>query len=112
MVAVILIALLLTRNKDHQSKLTGERDDSSGINIDFKSDDPKNRLKVNKLEAIRELTIKEAQLTNMVKKIVLHLVFLFLLAVVCYGNKNENRYPMTTEMRNPTLTKTFSKVNI
>ena len=112
MVAVILIALLLTRNKDHQSKLTGERDNSSEINIDFLSDDPKRRLKFYKLEALRERNKKEAQLTNMVKKIVLHLVFLFLLAVVCYGNKNENRYLMTTEMRNPTLTKTFSKVRI
>ena len=112
MVAVILIALLLTRNRDHQSELTGERDDSSGINTDFLSDDPKRRLKIDKLEAIRERTKKEAQLTNMVKKLVLHLVFLFLLAVVCYGNKNENRYLMTTEMKNPTLTKTFCKVTV
>lgn len=108
MLAVILIALLLSRNMDHPGELTSEGDDSSRIDIGFLGDDPKRRLKRNKLEAIRERTKKEAQLTSIVKKIVLYLVFLFLLAVVCYGNKNENRYLMTTGMRNPT--RKFNKV--
>ena len=115
MVAVILIALLLSSSKDNPGELASERDDSSRINIDFLSDDPKRRLKRYKLkryklEVIRERTKKEARLTSMVRKTVLHLLILFLLAVVCYGNKNENRYRMTTEMRNPT--KRFSKVRI
>lgn len=110
MVAVILIAMLLSRNKEHPSEHTSESNDTSRINIDFVSDDHKSRLKHCKLQAMREQTKKEAQLTSMVKKIVLHLVFLCFLAIVCYGIKNENRYLMTKEMRNPT--KTFSKVRI
>ena len=110
MMAVILIALLLSRNESYPGELHGERDDSSRISTDFLRDDPKRRLKRYKLEAVRERTKKEAQLTSMVKKIVLHLVFLFLLAVVCYGNKSENRYLMTTGLINPT--KKFPKVRI
>ena len=85
MVAVILIALLLSGSKYNPGELASERDDSSRINIDFLSDDPKRRLKRYKLEAIRERTKKEARLTSMVRKTVLHLLFLVLLAVVCYG---------------------------
>ena len=110
MMAVILIALLLSRNESHPGELHSERDDSSRISTDFLRDDSKRRLKRYKLEAVREQTKKEAQLTSMVKKIVLHVVFLFLLAVVCYGNKSENRYLMTTGLINPT--KKFPKVRI
>ena len=108
MLAVILIVLLLSRNKDHRGGCESNEDDQYKIDIDLLNDDPKRRLKRYKLEAKREQTKKEAQLTSMVKKIVLHLGFLFFLAVVCYGNKNENRFLMTTAMRNPI--KKFNKV--
>ncbi|XP_078363993.1 polycystin family receptor for egg jelly-like [Oculina patagonica] len=108
MLAVILIALLLSRNRDHREACDGYGDVPYKIDIDLLNDDPKRRFKRYKLEAMRERTKKEAQLTGMVKKVVLHLVFLFFLAVVCYGNKNENRFLMTTAMRNPI--KNFSKV--
>ncbi|XP_078351521.1 polycystin family receptor for egg jelly-like isoform X1 [Oculina patagonica] len=108
MLAVILIALLLSRNKDHREGCEEYENVPCKIDIDLLNDDPKRRLKRYKLEAMRERTKKEAQLTGMVKKIVLQLVFWFFLAVVCYGNKNENRFLMTTAMRNPI--KNFTKV--
>ena len=49
---------------------------------------------------MRERSKKEAQLTSMTRDIILHLIFVFLLAIVSYGNNNGNRFLMTTEMRN------------
>ena len=49
---------------------------------------------------MRERSKKEAQLASMTRDIILHLIFVFLLAIVSYGNKNVNRFLMTTETRN------------
>ena len=104
MLAVIVISLLLSRNNKDKS---GDSDDESTEgdtfedDIDFLSDDPKQRSKQNLLEKMRVRGKKEAQLTLIVRDIVLHLIYVFLLAIVCYGNNNGNRFLMTTAMRNP-----------
>ena len=103
MVAVIVISLLFSKNNKNKSgdaEEDNEERDAYDDDIDFLSDDPKQRFKQSLLEKMRTRSKKEAQLTDMTKDIVLHLIFMFLLAIVCYGNKNENRYLMTSTMRN------------
>ena len=104
MLAVIIISMLLSRNntgKSSESKEESKGSDVSELEIDFLSDDPKQRFKQNLMEKMRIRSKKEAQLTDIVKEIVLHLIFMFLLAIVCYGNKNSSRFLMTTAVRNP-----------
>ena len=102
MIAVITISFLLIRkNKDQCVEKREEiAIDPLSIKIDFVSDDPKQRFKKYQREKMRERSKKEAQLTSMTRDIILHLIFVFLLAIVSYGNKNENRFLMTTETRN------------
>ena len=101
MLAVIVISLLLTRNKRETSDESEEENTGEHLeDIDFLSDDPKQRFKRYQMEAMRERSKKEAQLTVMVREIVIHLIFVFFLAVTCYGNKNANRFLMTTMMTN------------
>ena len=103
MVAVTIISLLFSKNnksKSRDAEEESEERDAYDNDIDFLSDDPKQRFKQSLLEKMRTRSKKEAQLTDMTKDIVLHLIFMFLLAIVCYGNKNENRYLMTSTMRN------------
>ena len=103
MVAVIVISLLFSKNNKNKSRDAeedSEERDAYDNDIDFLSDDPKQRFKQSLLEKMRTRSKKEAQLTDMAKDIVLHLLFMFLLAIVCYGNKNESRYLMTSTMRN------------
>lgn len=100
---LVVFALLLTRFKAGSRYF---RDETEGENdheneIDFLSDDPKQRFKRDQIDKIRERTKKEAKLTGMVKDIVLHLTFVFFMAVVCYGNKNDNRFLLTRTMINP-----------
>ena len=104
MLAVIVISLLFSKNnknKGSDSEEESEERDTHDNDIDIFSDDPKQRFKQSLLEKMRIRSKKEAQLTDIVKDIVLHLIFMSLLAIVCYGNKNESRYLMTTTMRNP-----------
>ena len=103
MLAVVVISLLFTRNNKDKSEDSEEEckeSDTSDLDINFLSDDPKERFKQNLMEKMRIRSKKEAQLTGIAKDIVLHLIFVFLLAITCYGNKNENRFLMTTAMRN------------
>ena len=102
MMAVIVVSFLLSR-KNTDSRENCEDDNAAHPyenEIDFLSDEPKQRFKRYQMEKMREQSKKEAQLIGMVREIVLHLIFVFLLAIVCYGNKNENRFLMTTAMRN------------
>ena len=104
MLAVVVISLLFSRNSTNKSSNAGGESDERDAyddGIDFLSDDPKQRFKQSLLEKMRIRSKKEAQLTDIVKNIVLHLIFMFFLAIVCYGNKNESRYFMTITMRNP-----------
>ena len=109
MIAVIAISFLLIRkNKDQREEEKEEiAIDPLAIEIDFVSDDPKQRFKKYQREKMRERSKKEAQLTSMTRDIILHLIFMFLLAIVSYGNKNGNRFLMTTEIRNR-----FTKFNV
>ena len=109
MVAVIVISFLLIRKNKMQYKEEKEEItiDPLAIEIDFLSDDPKQRFKKCQREKMRERSKKEAQLTTMTRDIILHLIFVFLLAIVSYGNKNGNRFLMTTETRNR-----FTKFNV
>ena len=109
MVAVIVISFLLLRKNKIQYKEEKEEIaiDPLAIEIDFLSDDPKQRFKKCQREKMRERSKKEAQLTTMTRDIILHLIFVFLLAIVSYGNKNGNRFLMTTETRNR-----FTKFNV
>ena len=102
MLAVVVISLLLSRNKDSNgdSEEGSEQGDPNENDIDFLSDDPKQRFRRYQMEKMRERSKKEAKLTVMVREIILHLIFVLLLAIVCYGNKNGNRFLMTTAIRN------------
>lgn len=104
MLGVIVISLLLSKtNKNTSSDVAeGEREEREAYEegMDFLSDDPKQRFKQTLLEKMRIRSKKEAHMTSMVKNIVLHVIFMFLLVIVCYGNKNESRYLMTSAMKN------------
>ena len=108
MLAVLLVSFLLSRNKEDDGEegdvKEGQLEDND---LDFLSDNPKQRFKQSLMEKMRIRSRKEAQLARKTKEIVLHLVFVFPLSVVCYGNKNENRFLMTTEMKN-----TFSSFDL
>ena len=100
MMAVIVISFLLTRNNKDNGEEEDIEADPCEIDIDFLSDDPKQRFKRYQMEKIRERSKREAQLASMTRDIILHLIFVFLLAIVSYGNKNGNRFLMTSETRN------------
>ncbi|KAL9954033.1 hypothetical protein ACROYT_G041521 [Oculina patagonica] len=104
MLAVIVVSLLFSRrnkNESDDSEEESKESDAYDDDVDFLSDDPKQRFKQKLLEKMRMRSKKEAQLTDIVKEIVLLIIFMFLLAIVCYGNKNGNRFLMTTAVKNP-----------
>ena len=109
---VVMIALLVTKTNDNEGEheIETERHGLFGNESDFQSNDPKQRFKRSMLEAIRERTKKEVKLAGMAKEIVLHLIFVFSLTIVCYGNKNDQRFLMTTAQVTPF--QTFHKVRI
>ena len=103
MLAVVLFSLLLTRTKDSSGsqETENDREDAYTSGIDFLSDNPKERFKRSRLEVIRERTKKEVKLAGMMKEIIIHLIFVFFLAIVCYSNKNSQRFMMTTTLLDP-----------
>ena len=102
MLAVVIVSLLVTRTKDDSEDSETENEEDVNLNdIDLFSDDPKQRFKRARLGVMRERAIKELKLVNTMKEIVVHLIFVFFLAIVCYGNKNSNRFMMTTTLMNP-----------
>ena len=107
MLAVVVISLLLTRSNGKSEDYEEENEGIDVDDVDFLVDDPKERFKRSRLEAIRERTKKEVKLAGMTKDIVLHLIFVFFLAMVCYGNKNSYRFMMTSTLLNP-----FSKFDL
>ena len=103
MLVVVVVSLLVTRAKGSCEDSEGESEDDNVFmdDIDLLCDDPKERFKRSRLEVMRERAKKEVKLAGMAKEIVLHLVFVFFLAMVCYGNKNNHRYMMTATLLNP-----------
>ena len=109
MLAVVVVSFLLTRTEGRSHDPEGDTGEG-GIresDIDFLVDAPKERFKRSRLEAIRHRTKKKVKLAGMTKEIVLHLIFVFFLAMVCYGNKNSYRFMMTSTLFNP-----FSKFDL
>ena len=108
MLAVVVVSLLLTKtNGNDDSGTESGSGDLCEDDIDFLIDNPKERFKRSKLAAIRERTKKEVKLASITKDIVLHLIFVFFLSMVCYGNKNSYRFMMTT-----TLVNSFTKFDL
>ncbi|XP_068684585.1 polycystin family receptor for egg jelly-like [Montipora foliosa] len=103
MVAVVVVSLVFTRSQAsvNLQEADFEEDGVCQGDIDFLIDNPKEKFKLLRLEAIRERTKKEVRLVNLSKEIFIHLLFLLLLAIVCYGNKNSYRYVMTTTLLDP-----------
>ena len=112
MLAVVVVSLLVIRKKEKRNDSDEEsKDDDIYMNdIDLLSDNPKERFKRSRLEFMRERAKKEVKLAGMIRAIVIHLTFVFFLAIVCYGNKNNYRFMMTTTMLNP-FSK-FDKVSV
>ena len=112
MLAVVIVSLLLTSSRDASEDFDAERDraDDWKTDIDFLSDNPKAQFKRDRLMASRKRRKKETQLTIMIRDIVLHLIYVFLLAIVCYGNKNGSRFLMAKTMKDPFMN--FKLVNI
>ena len=102
MLAVVVVSLLVTRTKDDSEDSETENANDVNLNdIELFFDDPKQRFKRARLGVMRERAKKELKLANTMKEIVVHLIFVFFLAIVCYGNKNSNRFMMTTTLMNP-----------
>ena len=112
MLAVVIVSLLLTSSRDASEDFDAERDraDDWKTDIDFLSDNPKAQFKRDRLMASRKRRKKETQLTIMIRDIVLHLIYVFLLTIVCYGNKNGSRFLMAKTMKDPFMN--FKLVNI
>lgn len=100
MVIVILTSLFLNRDKGNRKESDVETESSK---LKRNDDDPKKLLKRYELSKMRENKKKEVKLTGMMKEIVLHLLFIFLMAIACYGNKNNNRFLMTSSVKEPYL---------
>lgn len=100
MVVVVLVSLFLSKNKGKGEENEVETESSV---LDYIDDDPKKLQRRYELAKMRENKKKEGKLLGMMKGIVLHLLFIFLMAIACYGNKNNNRFLMTSSVREPFL---------
>ena len=100
MVVVVLTSLFLRTKKGG-----GREDDipSGTSDQEYIDNDPKKLLRKYELAKMRENKKKEDKLMGMMKEVVLHLLFIFLMAIACYGNKNNNRFLMTSSAREPFL---------
>ena len=112
MLAVVVVSFLFVRTKKEDSSQDTNTTEAHAYkdDVDFLVDNPKERFKLSRLAVIRERARKEGKLAGMSKEIVMHLVFVFFLAIVCYANKNSYRYKMTTSLVTP-FTK-FDKVKL
>lgn len=54
---------------------------------------------ISKVEEIRRLLAKKQNLSRLFVDILVYSAFVFILMVVCYGNKNDHRYLMTNSIR-------------
>lgn len=83
MVVVVVVSFFLTRTTDNSNS---EADSDESVlcedDIDFLCDNPKERFKQSKLEAIRKRRKKEVKLAGIMKDVVLHLIFVFFLSIV------------------------------
>ena len=110
MLAVVVISLLATRSKENSKEFEASCTDVCLNEIDLICDNPKECYKQGQLDVMRERAKKEEKLASVMKEIVVHLIFVFLLAMVCYGNKNGYRFMMSTTLLKPFPK--FDKVSI
>jgi len=81
---------------------------------DPKKSSAKGRLWTMKLSEVEEMRRRQAKKQNISRffvELFVYLVFVFLLMVVCYGNRNDQRYMMTKSIRDglPKFHKVFNK---
>ena len=101
-VMVVIVLTSLFFNKEKGSGKESEVETES-FDHEYIEDDPNKLLRSYELAKMRENKKKEVKLIGMMKEIVLHLLFIFLMAIACYGNKNNNRFLMTSSVRDPFL---------
>ena len=103
MFALVVVSLLFLRTKQ-KDKLPGKESEGGDMcedDVDFLIDNPKEKFKRSRLALMRERTRKEEKLAKISKEIIIHVIFVFFLAIVCYGNKNSHRFLMTTTLITP-----------
>ena len=100
-VIAISIALIMKKGKTKTSSKEKESCDTSDDISVFHDDDPLKLRRQYELQKIRDHKRKENKLTGMVWEVLLHLLFMFLMAIVCYGNKSIHRFLMTSTLRQP-----------
>lgn len=103
-VIAISFALIMRKGKNKASSKEKESCDTFDTFDDIsilRGDDPLKIRKQYELQKIRDYKRKENKLSGMVRDVFLHLLYMFLMALVCYGNKNSHRFLMTSTMRQP-----------
>ena len=103
MQAVIAVAITMMMRKGNKNESSIEEASSDACDniCTLPNDDPLRLRREYELKKIRDYKKKENKLIGMMRDIFLHLLFMFLMAVVCYGNKNMHRFLMTSTMRQP-----------
>ena len=100
-VIAISFAQIMTKEKTEGSSKEKESCDAFHDISILHDDDLLKLRRQYELQKIRDYKRKENKLSGMARDIVLHLLFMFLMAIVCYGNKNIHRFLMTRTMRQP-----------
>ncbi|PFX11499.1 Polycystic kidney disease protein 1-like 2 [Stylophora pistillata] len=69
-------------------------------------------LQLSEVEKMRRRQAKKQNLTRYFTELLAYLVFVFLLVVVCYGNRNDHRYLMTKSIRDglPSFSRRYASV--
>ena len=107
LVACVISLLAIRRKKGCNAPVRDAETYGEMSDNEF-DDDPKKTLRRYKLSKMRENKKKDVKLLRMIRQIILHTLFVFLMAITCYGNKNNNRFLMTTAVKQPFLK--FDKV--
>ncbi|KAL9967119.1 hypothetical protein ACROYT_G025287 [Oculina patagonica] len=95
---VFFIALLLAgirkwKKSTHKENESSEKD---------KSNSPQHRLwtlKLNEVEEMRKRQARKENVSRFFMELFFYVIFVFLLMVVCYGNRNDHRYLMTKSIQ-------------
>lgn len=109
MMLMAMVILALTLRKKHEDVPEEEEEQPESSTEDLFGDDRENYER----GQIRKRKTMQVKLMRMGIEVLLHLVFMLLLAVVCYGNKDENRFLMTSSVKHalPFFEKVLVKFN-
>ena len=102
--ALFLAVILKWKKKRHQGYIS---------NGETKRSSWHNRLWTMKLSEVEEMRKRQARKLNLSRffvELFVYVIFVFLLMVVCYGNRNDHRYLMTKSIRDGLPN--FSKVSV